>query len=117
MKEKAIIAKGTVWSLVSGILTKLISFIYTVLIARLVVKEEVGAFYLVLSILGILYIFTDLGIVYYLNRFVPFLYGKGETGRLKGLIGLSYFGAGGLTFLFSIGVFFLSGFISETEEL
>jgi O-antigen/teichoic acid export membrane protein len=93
--------------------TKLISFIYTIIIARLLAPNEVGSFYLVLSVLWILYIFTDMGILNSLGRYVPYLYGKGEFGKLKSLVRLSYVWGGALTFIFSILVFLLSGFISS----
>ncbi len=113
MSEEKTIAKGSFWVLFSSLMTKLISFIYTIIIVRLVVAEQVGAFYLALSILGILYIFTDLGMIHSLVRYVPYLYGKGEFGRLGRLVKLSYLGGGTLTFVFSIFVFILSEQISQ----
>jgi len=113
MKEATTIAKGSSWTLLSNLLTKLISFIYYIILAKFLITEEIGIFFLVLSTLGILYMFTDLGMIYSLSRYVPYLYGKNEFGKLKKLIRLSYFGGGTLTFLFSVVVFLLSNHISE----
>jgi len=113
MTQASTIAKGSLWILSSTIATKLISFIYTIIIARLLFAEEIGSFYLVLSVLGILYIFTDLGLMYSLARYVPYLYGRKEFGKLRNLVKLSYVGGGTLTFIFSVIVFGVSGHISQ----
>ena len=113
MTQASTIARGSFWTLSSNITTKLISFIYTIIIARLLLVEEIGIFYLVLSVLGILYVFTDLGIMYSLSRYVPYLYGKKEFGKLKNLVKLSYLGGGILTFIFSVLVFIFSDYISQ----
>jgi O-antigen/teichoic acid export membrane protein len=112
MSEEKTIAKGSFWILSTSMVSKLISFLYTIIIARMLATEEIGTFYLVLSVLGILYIFTDLGIIFSLNRYVPYLYGRREFGKLRNLVKLSYLGGGALTFLFSILVFIFSGSIA-----
>jgi len=113
MTTGATIAKGSFWILSSAIMTKLISFIYTIIIARLLLPDEIGSFYLALSIIGILYIFTDLGLIYSLSRYVPYLYGREEFGKLRKLVKLCYLGGGALTFIFSVIVFLLSGFMAQ----
>ncbi len=113
MREKAVMAKGSAWIFSGQILTKLISFIYTIIIARILIEEEIGLFYLALSVLGILYLFTDLGLIYALNRYVPYLYGRKEFGKLRSLVGLSYIGGGTLTLIFAAAVFLLEGTISD----
>lgn len=113
MTEAKTVAKGSFWTLFFTMISKFLSFIYTVILARFIAPDDVGAFYLVLSVLGILYIFTDLGIIYSLNRYVPYLYGRKEIGRLRSLIKLTYVGGGILTLVFSVAVFFLAGFIAE----
>jgi O-antigen/teichoic acid export membrane protein len=112
MDEKKTIVKASFWSFSSSILTKLLSFVYTIIIARLVAQDDIGAFYLVLSVLGILYIFTDLGLAYSLNRYIPYLHSRQEFAKLRNLIKLSYLGGGFLTLIFSIATFFLAGNIS-----
>jgi len=108
MIQAKTVAKGSFWALFSNMADKLLSFIYTIIIARLLIADEVGVFYFVLSVVGVLYIFTDLGLVYALNRYVPYLYGRKEFGKLRSLIGLSYFGGGFLTIIFTVAVFLLS---------
>lgn len=116
MTETKTIAKGSFWIMLSSICTKIISFIYSILIARYVLADDIGAFNLVLSILGILFIFTDLGLVYSLNRYVPYLYGRNEFGKLRNLVKLCYGGGGILTFIFTVGVFLLSDVIAQLFE-
>lgn len=113
MREGKTIVKGSFWIMISNLLIKFIGFLYTVIIARLLVPEEVGIFYLALSVLGILYIFTDLGLLASLGRYVPYFYGRKEIGKLRELIKLSYFGGGIFTLLFSAIVFLLSGSIAN----
>jgi len=113
MTQVTTIAKGSFWTLFSSIATKFISFIYSIIIVRLLIPDEIGVFYLVLSVLGILYIFTDLGVIYSLRRYVPYLYGKEEFAKLRNLVRLSYIGGGILTFVFSVIIFLLSGTISQ----
>ncbi|MFA5049548.1 MAG: flippase [Candidatus Micrarchaeia archaeon] len=113
MKQTNLIAKTSIWAFSSQILTKFISFLYLIILARLLTPEQIGAFYLVLAILGILYIFTDLGLIYSLGRYVPYLYGRKEFAKLKNLVKLSYLGGGVLTLIFTIVVFLLAGNIAD----
>lgn len=108
MSHATSIAKGSFWIFISGFLTKLISFVYTVIIARLVVPDDVGAFYLALSIYSIVYIFADLGISYSLQRYVPFLYGKKEFAKLRSLIRMGLVWGTLLSLLFSVLAFTFS---------
>ncbi len=113
MSAKSLIAKSSLWSFGGQVFAKLFSFIYTVIIARLLFPEDIGAFYLALSVINITFIFTDLGIDYSLTRYVPYLFGKKELGKLKFLTKLSYFGGGLLTLVCSSAVFFFSDGIAS----
>jgi O-antigen/teichoic acid export membrane protein len=113
MSESSTIAKGSFWTLFFNIINKIIAFVYTILVARLVSPEDVGTFYLVLSVLGVLFIFTDLGLLSSLSRYVPYFYGKKEIGKLRNLLKLSYFVGGGLTLLFVFLTFIFAGDISR----
>lgn len=108
MKERATIVKGSFWVFLFGFLTKIMGFIYTVIVARLVSPEEIGAFYLALSILSILYIFTDFGLLSALCRYIPYLYNHGEVKKLNTLIRMSYLWGGGSAFVFSALIFLFS---------
>jgi O-antigen/teichoic acid export membrane protein len=76
MDEQKTVAKGAFWALLSQFAVKFIAFIYLIVIARFLPPETIGLFYLALSVFGILYVFTDLGIIPALNRYVPFFYAK-----------------------------------------
>ncbi|MBI2079928.1 flippase [Candidatus Micrarchaeota archaeon] len=106
--EHKTIAKGAFWSFLAQFGIKLIAFVYLILLARFAKPEQIGVYYLALSILGILYIVTDLGLLYANNRYVPYLYARKEIKKLKFLIKFSYITGGFLTFATSIVVFILS---------
>src|SRR3989344_8582033 len=113
MDEQKTVAKGAFWALLSQFAVKFIAFIYIVVIAHFLPPETIGLFYLALSILGILYVFTDLGVIYALNRYVPFFYAKKQFENLRKLVRFSYIGGGGVTSIFSFVVFLLADGISQ----
>jgi len=84
-----IVAKGSFWNLTGSIAFKLSSFFYTILIARAASQADVGLFYLSLGIIGLIGIFSDLGLSGSLVRYMPFYEGKGEHGKRLGLLRLS----------------------------
>lgn len=108
MSEHKTIAKGAFWSLFSQFGIKLIGFILIVILARFVDQNQVGLYYHVLSVMGIIYVLTDLGLIYSNSRYVPYLYGKGEMKKLKWLIKWTYVLGGALTFIVSFLVFIFS---------
>ncbi len=112
MDEQKTIASGFIWNTLFFFLTKLSAFIYTILIARLFSQEDIGSFYYVFSITGILFLFADFGISSAFGRYVPFLFGKGEKESLKKLFRWCYFVGTAWSLLFSIAVFLLSGEIA-----
>jgi len=77
-EETAVMASGTMWQNISNLVVKFASFIYTILIARLVAQEEVGLFYFGLSIIGIMGIFADFGLATAVQRYVPYHLGRKE---------------------------------------
>jgi O-antigen/teichoic acid export membrane protein len=84
------VAKGSFWSLLGSIFIKLSSFIYVIILARVASQDDVGVFYLALSIMSILNVFSDLGISGAFLRYVPFFEGKNQRGKIKDLMRLSY---------------------------
>lgn len=84
------VAKGSFWSLAGSILLKLSSFIYVIFLARFASQSDVGTFYLALSVISIITIFSDLGVSGAFLRYVPFFEGKGHRGKIRDLIGMSY---------------------------
>lgn len=88
-EETAALASGTLWQNAGNIAMKLVSFVYTVLVARLVSQEEVGLFYFALSLVGIITIFADFGLSQTVQRYVPYYLGKGERMAASRVLALS----------------------------
>ena len=88
-EETAQLASGTMWQNLSNIVVKLASFIYTILIARLVAQDEVGLFYFGLSIVGIMLIFADFGLSTAVQRYIPFHLGRKEKAMAGSIIRFS----------------------------
>ncbi len=84
------VAKGSFWSLAGSILLKLSSFVYLIFLARFASQSDIGVFYLALSVISIIIVFSDLGVSGSFLRYVPFFEGKGHRGKIRDLIGLSY---------------------------
>ena len=108
MESEKLILKTSAWSFIGQICVKVFSFIYTILLARFFSSDDVGTFYLALSVSSMIFIFTDLGLDYVVSRYVPYLLGKNEPKKLDLLLKLTYFGGGTLTILFSIATFIFS---------
>jgi O-antigen/teichoic acid export membrane protein len=84
------VARGSFWSLLGSAFFKLVSFAYVVLIARAASQEDIGTFYLALSVMSLIWIFSDLGISGAFTRYVPYFEGKGERGKIRDLLSISY---------------------------
>jgi len=84
------VARGSFWSLFGSILIKLVSFVYLILIARAASQDDVGLFYLSLSIVSIVTVFSDVGIANALLRYVPYFEARNEDGKAKSLLNWSY---------------------------
>lgn len=80
------VAKGSFWNLLGGVAFKLISFFYVVLIARAASQDDVGLFYLSLSILALFGIAGDLGISSAIVRYVPYFGGRGEKSKIRDMM-------------------------------
>ncbi|MEM4626506.1 MAG: flippase [Candidatus Bilamarchaeaceae archaeon] len=102
------LAKGTVWTFAAQVLLKFFSFIYLTVVARLFSTEEIGIFYFVLSIVGFIVIFTDLGFSQSLPRYVPYLYSKGQKARVVYLLKVLFI----LGFFISIAASFILLFLA-----
>lgn len=84
------VAKGSFWGLAGQALFKLFSFFYVILLARTASQEDVGLFYLALGIVSVISVFSDLGVSGAIIRYIPYFEGKGEHGKIKGLVRLAY---------------------------
>ncbi|MDO8553706.1 MAG: oligosaccharide flippase family protein [Candidatus Micrarchaeota archaeon] len=106
------IVKGTFWGIAGATALKLISFVYTIIIARFFLPEQVGTFYLSLSLMYLIAIFGDLGIGNAMGRFVPYFMGKGEKQKVFSLLKASYLYTAILSAILSIGLFISAGFLA-----
>ncbi len=119
-EEHKTIAKGTFWSLTGSVATKFISFIYLIIVARMLTQEDIGTFYLALSIVSTVSILSDLGFSSAFIRYVPYFSGKKEDEKVFFLLGGGYLLSGTLSIIFAIILFFGAGFfgaILKNSEL
>ncbi len=84
------VAKGSIYGLTGNITFNLISFLYVILIARAVSQDDLGLFYLSLSIVTIIGIFSTLGLDVSLARYIPYFEGRNEKGKIKSLLKFGY---------------------------
>ncbi len=106
-------AKGAFWSMSGSIMFKLVSFFYTILVARMVAPNDLGNFYTTLSIMAILLIFIDLGLSKAFARYIPYFFGKGDVLRIKKTVKMSYAVSGLLAVIFLVLVYLLAGTIAS----
>jgi O-antigen/teichoic acid export membrane protein len=83
------VAKGSMWSLAGSGVFYAISFVYSIIIARAVSQDDLGLFFLALSVTSMSAVFDDLGLASALARYVPFFEGKSEKGKIRALISMS----------------------------
>jgi O-antigen/teichoic acid export membrane protein len=84
------VAKGSFWSLIGNISQHVISFLYVILIARAVSQDDLGLFYLSLSVVTLVSVFKNLGLINSLTRYVPYFEGRNEIGKIRALLKTSY---------------------------
>lgn len=83
------VAKGSMWSLAGSGVFYAISFFYNIIIARAVGQDDLGVFFLALSVASMTSVFDDLGLASSVARYVPFFEGKNEKGKIRTLLGMS----------------------------
>lgn len=105
------IAKGSFWGLLGNMGLKSVSFIYLVLIARSVSQNDIGVFYLALSILSIPSIIDDLGLPAAISRYIPYFESKGEISKIRGLLKASYW------IVFLTGMIFTTLFFFGADKI
>jgi O-antigen/teichoic acid export membrane protein len=112
LKERVAVVKGTFWGLTGSMFLKVISFIYTILIARMFTQEDIGTFGLALSIIYLTSIFSDLGLNSAFGRYIPYYLGKGQKQNINILLKTSYIWSGTLSILLSFLLFFSASIIT-----
>ena len=80
------VASGTFWGMVGNGALKIISFFYVIYIARSVSQNDVGLFYLALSIIGLFGAWKTFGLPVALTRYVPFYESRNEHGKARDLL-------------------------------
>ncbi len=80
------VASGTFWGLFGTFFVKIISFLYTIYVARAVSQGDLGLFYLALGIVGLFGIWKDLGLPGSLTRYVPYYESRGEHRKARDLL-------------------------------
>lgn len=112
-EDVRVMAHGTFWQSVSTIAFKLISFVYTIVIARLVSQDQVGVFYFALGIIGMIAIFADAGFVHAIGRYIPYYLGRKDVKSARMVANLSIFFNSAVPLAFSVILFFASGPIAS----
>lgn len=84
------VARGTFWGLLGNVFLKAFSFLYVVYIARAVSQDDVGLFYLSLSIIGLLGAWRDFGLPTSLARYVPYFESRNEGSKVRSLLRYTY---------------------------
>lgn len=84
------VAKGSLWGLAGSAVFYLASFFYVVLIARAVSQDDIGTFFLALSVVSAGAILDNLGLSSAISRYIPYFEGKGEQGKIRSLLKVSY---------------------------
>ncbi|MFA6328995.1 MAG: flippase [Candidatus Micrarchaeia archaeon] len=120
------VAWGSFWGLVGTLAFKLISFAYAIYVARAFSQENVGLFYLAISVIGVVGFWRDLGLPAALQRYIPFFEAKKQGGKALSLLKISFaaelvLGAALSTVLFifadSIGAVYQNAALAEGLRL
>jgi len=84
------VAWGSFWGLVGTLALKLVSFAYAIYVARAFSQENVGLFYLSLSVIGLVGFWRNFGLPSALQRYVPFYEAKKQWGKALSLLKISF---------------------------
>ena len=84
------VVRGSFWNLTGNIFFKAVSFFYYILVAHAVSQGELDLFFLALGIITLFDPLDDFGLAPSLSRFIPFMEGRGEKGRVKELVFAGY---------------------------
>ncbi|MBU0591112.1 MAG: flippase [archaeon] len=106
------VVKGTIWSLAGSITIKLVSFFYLVFLTGVALKEDIGTFYLALSLLTFATLFVDI-ISSSFTRFIPFFRVRGEGKKILRLLEVGYCATVVIALIISLFVYFMSKSIAD----
>lgn len=107
-----IITKGALILLLGTLLSKVLTYLYTILIARYLGPSPYGLISLGFSIVGIFGLLAAFGIPEGLLRYIPFYKGKNDAQRIQAVISFGLKLTFILSIIFSILLYLSSTFIS-----
>ncbi|MCX6770025.1 MAG: oligosaccharide flippase family protein [Candidatus Micrarchaeota archaeon] len=84
------VARGSFWGLFGTIALKIVSFAYAIYVARAFSQENVGLFYLSLSVISLIGFWRNLGLPSALQRYVPYFEAKNQGGKIISLLKISF---------------------------
>ncbi len=111
-KHLNIIASGALITLIGILISKLFSYSYRLIVSRLG-SESYGLISLAFAVVGILSIFTSIGLDFGITRYISYYKSKNDLPRLKGTFFSAFKISFVLSIIFSIILFFSSNFISN----
>ena len=109
MHETKIIAKGAIFVFIGIVISKILTYIWRVFIARYIGQEAYGIFSIAFALLGIVNVFAALGFSDGLFRYTSFYFARKKYGDAKGVL-LSVFS---INFISSLFVCFILVFFSR----
>ena len=90
MSTAKTIVKGSAWMLIAAFIRKFSAFIYYIILARTVSQEDIGMFFLVLSVVSMVLLFSNLGLgAGAVARYVPFYAGQEKFNYLRKVLKVS----------------------------
>jgi O-antigen/teichoic acid export membrane protein len=110
------VAKGTFWTLSGNVLFYLVSFIYVILVARFVPPDELGLYYLALSIVSLVAVLDDLGFSAAIVRYIPFFQAKNQPGKIRHLVRLGYSVVVAFALILSVALWLAADVIGELYQ-
>ncbi|MBN2015037.1 MAG: oligosaccharide flippase family protein [Candidatus Altiarchaeota archaeon] len=108
------LAKGTAWGLIAELVVKFAGWFYYVALARLVSTVEIGIFFLALSIIDIVVLFSSLGLgAGGVGRYVPFYAGKKQFNHVRKVVHIAVIAGGIFSLVCASAVFLSAGELAE----
>lgn len=111
-KGLEIIAKSSILVFIGIILSKLLTYLYRIIIARQFGPEIYGIFSLSLIVLGLFISFSSFGLIDGLLRFIPLYRGKNQINKIRFIIKKSVVILSISSIVSAVVLFLLSNFIS-----
>jgi len=103
------VARGSFWGLAGTLAFKLVSFAYAIYVARAFSQENVGLFFLSLSVITLAGFWRNLGLPSALQRYVPYFEAKKQGGKILSLLRISFAANALLGLLLFAIIFILAG--------